>query len=349
MAEYYQRGNRYWISYQDNGKRIRRPLRTTEGRPVKEEKLAKFLANEIENEITRGDSPIPNINILPSVVFEEYNRFAIGVKSIHTIRTDKCLIKKFLDTIQPFRMGQITKEVVKSYLDKRIADKEIGYVSANDIIKTLKTFINFAVKRNYVARNPLNDLSKYRVNIVPPVFLQKHEIIAIIEAAKGEVLYPAIMTAIYTGMRLGELRRLKWCDINLDTKTVTIMESKSGQFRKIPMHPDLELKESDLPFNFINNQKVFNRIKRKAKIKDIGFHTFRHTFASQLIMAGVDLVAVSELLGHADISTTMIYAHLTPDHLRESINRFKIVSKIDPQIVSHETTKPSVTNGNSKD
>lgn len=348
MAEYYLRGSRYYVTYQKNGTRVRHPLKTSEGSPVKEEKVAKYLTNELENHLSRGNSPIPYCDISPMAVFDEYNEYARGFKSEITIRTDKSLIKMFLDTTKPLRLGQITSGLVKSYLDKRISDKEIGHTTANDTIKTLKTFLNFALKRNYVSNNPLNSLSKYRVNIIPPVFLQKKEIIAIIEAAKGEVLYPAIMTAICTGMRLGELRRLQWKDINLDTKKITVMESKSGQFRQIPIHPDLNLNKNDLPFNFVNHLKVFTRIRRKANLRHIGWHSLRHTFASQLIMSAVDLVTVSELLGHADVSTTMIYVHLTKDHLRESINKFKIVTNDVTEIVTRETPDMSVSIGNSR-
>lgn len=347
MAHYYIRSSRYWVTYQKDGQRVRRPLRTVEGRPVKDEKVAKYLTNELENQIERGDSPIPDSNISPQAVFDEYNEYAKGFKSEATIRTDKSLIGVFLKTTKPNRIGQITNEFVKSYLDSRISDKKISHVSANDTIKTLKTFINFAIKRNYLSRNLIKDLPKYRVNVVPPLFLRDNETAAIIEASKTEILYSPIVVALYTGMRLGELKRLRWEHINQKNKIITIMQSKSGRFREIPIHPDLITFE--LPFNFTNHQKVFKRICRRAYrllykedgCLNIGWHTFRHTFASNLLMNGVSLVALSELLGHMDIATTMIYAHLTKDHLRDSIGKLKIVPNPVPEIVSHETSGKS--------
>ena len=59
----------------------------------------------------------------------------------------------------------------------------------------------------------------------------------------------------------------------------------------------------------------------KAKIEDFRPYDFRHTFASRLAMAGVDLNTIRELLGHEDISTTLIYAHLTHDHRKEAVSR----------------------------
>ena len=60
---------------------------------------------------------------------------------------------------------------------------------------------------------------------------------------------------------------------------------------------------------------------KKAEIPRFTLHDLRNTFASHLVMEGVDLPTVQKLMGHADISTTMIYAHLAPDHLKAAVNR----------------------------
>jgi len=67
------------------------------------------------------------------------------------------------------------------------------------------------------------------------------------------------------------------------------------------------------------------KIARKASIKDLTkIHTLRHTFASHLVMNGVDLPTVKRLMGHTDIQTTMIYAHLAPEHLTDAVNKLNI-------------------------
>lgn len=74
--------------------------------------------------------------------------------------------------------------------------------------------------------------------------------------------------------------------------------------------------------------KLRERLIRIAKDAEIGdltkVHTLRHTFASHLVMNGVDLPTVQKLLGHSDIQTTMIYAHLAPDHLADAVNRLDL-------------------------
>ena len=65
------------------------------------------------------------------------------------------------------------------------------------------------------------------------------------------------------------------------------------------------------------------RLCGKLAIKNVNLHTFRHTFASHLIMSGVDLPTVQKLLGHKDIQTTMIYAHLAPEHLKHAVQKLE--------------------------
>jgi site-specific recombinase XerD len=70
---------------------------------------------------------------------------------------------------------------------------------------------------------------------------------------------------------------------------------------------------------FITFKKVF----KKAQIKDVSFHTLRHTFASYLVINGISIYTVSKLLGHSKIETTMIYAHLSKEHLKASVDSLK--------------------------
>jgi site-specific recombinase XerD len=72
----------------------------------------------------------------------------------------------------------------------------------------------------------------------------------------------------------------------------------------------------------------FRRLAKKLGIENVSIHTFRHTFASHLIMSGVDLVTVKELLGHKDIATTMRYAHLIPSHKLWAVNRIYSLSQV---------------------
>ena len=81
--------------------------------------------------------------------------------------------------------------------------------------------------------------------------------------------------------------------------------------------------ESDKSHNMLRNELI--KIAEKAGIEDFTkVHTLRHTFASHLVMQGVDLPTVQRLMGHASVETTMIYAHLAPDHLSKAVNKLPI-------------------------
>lgn len=86
--------------------------------------------------------------------------------------------------------------------------------------------------------------------------------------------------------------------------------------------------------------KIYTPAMNAAGIKDATWHTLRHTFTSRAVMAGVDIRTVQELMGHSTITMTMRYAHLSPEHLKQAVNKgsFKIVDRsTDRTVTSNES------------
>lgn len=315
MAFHYRRGKVFWISYTDNsGKRVREPLKTEDGWPVKEEKVARYLTRERQNKLERSHYPIKPKNSLVLDVLEEYRLSSSGIKAPRTIVNDCGAIKEFLVRTDIKSLPDVSESILRQYLNTRIDKKEIVQRTANHIIRYVHAFLNYCVRHTYLQDNPIKGMKKFKIAKTSPRFLSKTEIKKILSVSRKETLYPAIATAIYTGMRLGEIRRLQWADIKAGV--VMVEKSKTGKFRAIPIHPQLRkiLKPNLLPFDFSNNRRIFKRIKKKSGMPDIGWHKFRHTFASQLAQSGVDIYKIGKYLGHASVSTTEIYAHLVPDH-----------------------------------
>jgi site-specific recombinase XerD len=146
---------------------------------------------------------------------------------------------------------------------------------------------------------------------------------------------PEFDLALHTGLRRNELWRLRWQDVNFQAGLLTVREAKNGQARHIPLNMVAEKAlltlsrrgtgEYVLPGPADRTPRTwdrwFERCVRAAGIADFRYHDLRHTFASRLVMAGVPLRTLAELLGHRTLSVVMRYAHLSPGHLREAVER----------------------------
>lgn len=149
-------------------------------------------------------------------------------------------------------------------------------------------------------------------------------------------LMPLVLLALNTGMRRGELFSLDWRSVNLPLRLVTVEagNAKSGRTRHIPLNDEAtglltrwrrQGTGKGLVFpgaggaRLTNINKSWDGITTAARLTDFTFHDLRHTFASRLVMAGVDLNTVRELLGHADIKMTLRYSHLAPGKLADAV------------------------------
>ena len=156
--------------------------------------------------------------------------------------------------------------------------------------------------------------------------------------AYGDRMTPLIVLSLKTGMRRGELFDLDWDSVDLKKKIVTVEgeTAKSGKTRHIPLSPTAykvitiwNAQNSPavgkvFPANnggrLENVNTSWGTILNKSKIKSFRWHDMRHDFASKLVMEGAALNTVRELCGHADLNTTLRYAHLAEDHRAAAIS-----------------------------
>jgi len=146
-------------------------------------------------------------------------------------------------------------------------------------------------------------------------------------------LSPIVLLALNTGLRRGELLGLRWADLDLTAARLTVrgLTAKSGITRYVPLNTEAvtvlqkwqkgrKVEGDVLVFPGPTGEPMttlktaWQPVGKAARLKDFTFHDLRHTFASKLVQAGVDLNTVRELLGHADIKMTLRYAHLAPEH-----------------------------------
>ncbi len=214
-------------------------------------------------------------------------------------------------------------------------------------LSALRTIFNLAKKWDYLKENPTDKVKKLKVTDSKPIrFLTRDECQRLLESCPEE-LYPIYYTFLNTGMRKAELENLEWEDVDFKRRKIKIRrkdfwQPKTGE-REIPLSDSLytllkqvcdsnkKKPQSGFVFSHSDGSKI--RIKLREKLIKIGkqadienltkLHTLRHTFASHLVMSGVDLPTIKKLMGHSDIQTTMIYAHLAPDHLSDAVNKLK--------------------------
>lgn len=220
--------------------------------------------------------------------------------------------------------------------------KETPY-QANRTLAVLSSFFSWAERHGYRPRgsNPCHDVEPYKERKLER-FLSSEEL-----ARLGEVLSSAdkdgeapaataaIRLLILTGCRKSEILTLLWQHVDFDLGALRLPESKTGA-KFVPLGaPALELLSSlpriegnphVIPGNkygshFVGLQKVWERIRARANLKDVRLHDLRHSFASVAAGAGDSLLVIGSLLGHRDQATTQRYAHLSNDPLRAAADR----------------------------
>ena len=147
-------------------------------------------------------------------------------------------------------------------------------------------------------------------------------------------------------MRKSEILKLTWDRVDLKNRLILLDKTKNGERREIPINKTLFNTLSMLirhisGYVFANPKtgKAYDNLKRswqsalrKSHILDFHFHDLRHTFASWLVMKGVDLTTVKELLGHKDIKMTLRYSHLSKPHVRNAVENLCYSFVIDEEI-----------------
>ncbi len=154
--------------------------------------------------------------------------------------------------------------------------------------------------------------------------------------AFADYLQPMVLLTFNTGLRRGEVLQLRWADVDLLQRKLIVRgdNAKSGKTRHIPLNNEAlttlqqwrsDSKSTEWVFTGHDGERMravktsWKRVLRSAAISDFRWHDLRHHFASRLVMKGVDLNTVRELLGHSDLTMTLRYAHLSPEHKSDAV------------------------------
>ncbi|NIP37621.1 MAG: site-specific integrase [Candidatus Dadabacteria bacterium] len=200
------------------------------------------------------------------------------------------------------------------------------------------------------SNNPAKDVKKFKENNVNMRILSNDEFQKLYNCSTDS-LKAFLLIAVNTGMRPNEIFKLKWKHVDLKQRYINITDSKNGDSRIIPINDVLYdclngLKKANehvlthIDGNPVKSNKVaFSSALSKSGIEHCRVYDLRHTFASNLVMSGVDIVTVKELMGHKDINMTMRYSHPTPEHKKHAVNRLNFNNFDSTEIQSEAVEK----------
>lgn len=377
MASVYNRGTkhrpRWWAEYREiDGKRKAAPTH----QPTKEQ--ARRYAEQIEARIAAG-----NIGI-PEPTPEEVQRDRLTVKEL----TDAFLrdySSPRLKDVARYRkevgftlrhltgsLGHMRVVDVGRFQLARLRDEKLAAGLSKATVKLILAYSsrmwNWARTEGMIeVQNPVALVDKPSVagQAMDFNFLSAEEADRLLawsrESQPKE--YPVYATALYTGLRMGEMWGLRWADCDLDRGLLTVRRSyrlapKSGKPRAVPINPALlptlrqwrnECPASDEALVFPTTRGCMRQKDRDygfkaalagAECHPIGFHGLRHSFASHFMMAGGNILTLQKLLGHSSVAVTMKYAHLAPDFMRDEIARlrFERPAAVVADLVEHRAS-----------
>ncbi len=329
---------------------------------------AESLLRNKMSDITKAKlTDVQSIEAIKPRMFEDFikEEYLPHCKATHTSTTfkgDQTFFRAVMPIFGKRPLRSITSGDLQRFVDQR-AHRVLYYrkddkgkkvpviakpATTNRELMFMSGALREALRRGYVEKNAATGIRQLPEHNNKLRWLTPQEEERLLGYAP-EFLKPIVATALHTGMRLGEVLGLKWADVDFEQKIVRISQSKNHKVRYIPMNrqlvalvesiPHFTGKEGPSPYVFTNPRTGlryvdtghrFGRVARKAGLRDVTFHTLRHTFASRLAQAGVPLNTIRELLGHGTMVMTMRYAHLAPNNLREAVEVLSGLTQAQP-------------------
>lgn len=229
-----------------------------------------------------------------------------------------------------------------------LAAGELAESSKRRMVSALRGFYKFLMFDRHVEKNPAEDLVAPQKGFYLPTFLSRADIEKLLLApdtsTETGLRDRAVLETMYAcGLRVSEAVNIRIQDLDLDAGILTCT-GKGSKTRRVPIGSSAvgwlrtylvvrrRKDETNVPNLFVtpagkplNRQVIYSIVKttaERAGLTDVSPHTLRHSFATHLVQNSADIRSVQQMLGHADISTTQIYTHMTDAHLRRSYEKF---------------------------
>jgi len=323
----YRRGKVWWIQYHDQSRgRVQESSRSTNRRDAED------LLNVRKSEVLRGVFKRP-----VKITFEEFGKrymeHAKGNKR-SWLRDEQMLSKLQQFFGKERQLADISPmEIEKFKLHRR---ESVSGATVNRELALLKRMFNLAIAWDlFLDFNPVRKVKFFReFNTGLRVLSPEEEEELLREAAP--YVQDVIRFCLNTGLRIGEVFSLRWSQVDLEKKILSVFAPKTEKIREIPVNEEcltvlqawrLGMRNEFVFYNpetgkpFVDLKAGLALACGKAGISGVTWHTLRHTFASRLVNRGVDIVTVKELLGHSTITVTMRYTHTNLENKRAAVEK----------------------------
>ena len=330
-----KRGNTWWMSFMYQGQQVRRSTGTTAKR------LAEAIFGQVKVQIIEGrffEKPKTQQRTVTELLDRYLSEHAARRGNYRRELTSVKTIKAFFGNPT---LDHITPKRIVAYKNHRYTEG-VKPATINRELATLKKAFNLARREwEWCTDNPVCRVSMEQENNTRDRWLTLEEEQRLLNSA-SPWLRELMLFAIHSGMRMGEILGLTWVGVDLFRRTVTVFKSKNGERRTIPLNQtalallkhkygnrsvDTELvfpSEAQTRLNASNISRSLNLALEKAKMTDFHFHDLRHTCATRMVQAGVDLYKVQRLLGHKSPIMTQRYAHHYPESLRDGVEALDV-------------------------
>ena len=326
--------NIYYLAVSHNGHRHYESLhmRRSGTKMDKEmDKVAEMCRAKREMQLVCSDYEIPD-TIGGKVTLYEY------IDSIGRTKAPKNHYSKCLKHLAEYPEGKtiklkdVTTEWLTGY-QNWLLRTDLSHQTVKHYIDAISCALNQAIRERKISVNPARNLAPISVkqtllDILTMDDLRKLDATPV-RGILGEEAKRAFLFACFSGLRISDIRELKWR--NIDGDKVRIVMAKTGRLLEIPLHPNamkyIEQNDSEFVFPLVattntNCLGYFDRWARNAGLtKKIGWHTARRSFATIAVECGVDQYVISKLLGHTSIRHTATYSQVPMPAKREAIDK----------------------------
>jgi integrase/recombinase XerD len=320
--------DKYWkLYFRYGGKQYSRSLRTTS--KITAEKIKVQFENDLAASMFNLEKYSPQLHCGLTEFFDEAEKYSKTNKSASTVKRERRIFNNFLEYFGNVPIPSIKIKNIESYKIHLQETKKYSPNGINIELRHLSAAFSLAVRYGYIMKNPFKGVKKVKVPKKLKKYLNKKQSDELLQLISNTSSYAHVLIALSTGARAIEITKLKWEDIDFSSR-VLVLDGKGNKERIVPVPEKLFTYFLE---NRKNNgyvcegtrdpsqaSKRFRFYANKIGLKQFTFHNLRDTYASWLVQNGINLKIIQELLGHEDIQTTLIYAHLAPANKFEAVN-----------------------------